>query len=266
MPESSNYPKVVATKHDHYAKIIFSNPSRRNAMTMVMWKELYEHICKLEADPDIRVIALTGDGQKAFVSGADISEFKILRQDAKKSAAYNQIVAQAENKLSECSKPTVALIDGYCIGGGMGIAMSCDIRIATPVSKFGIPAAKLGLGYPLSNIQRLVALVGMAKASEILFTGRLFDHEAALQIGLINHVIVSEELMSFSNLIINDIAHNAPLTIKAAKTAIMSTLPTTSSEDLKQISNAINACFDSQDYAEGCLAFMEKRDPIFNGN
>src|SRR5436309_6904795 len=208
---------MLAAKTGAIGRIVFNNPARHNAVSLDMWQAVAQIMDDFEADDAIRVIVLTGAGGKAFVSGADISEFKEKRADEEAAAAYAKISEAARVKLQETLKPTIAMIRGYCIGGGLATALACDIRIAAEGSKFGIPAAKLGLGYAYDGIKKLIDVVGPAYAREIFYTARQFSGEAALGTGLINRLVPEGELEGYVKNYCDTIAANAPLTIRAAK-------------------------------------------------
>src|SRR5882762_10151422 len=186
--------KMIAEKDGAVGRIIFNNPARHNAVSLDMWQAVARIMDDFEADPAVRVIVVTGAGGKAFVSGADISEFKEKRANEEAAAAYSKVSEAARLKLHETLKPTIAMIRGYCIGGGLATAITCDIRIAAEGSRFGIPAAKLGLGYAYDGVKKLVDLVGPAYAREIFYTARQFNTDEALRMGLINQVVASDDL------------------------------------------------------------------------
>jgi len=208
---------------------------------------------------------VTGAGGKAFVSGADISEFKEKRANEEAAAAYSKVSEAARLKLHETLKPTIAMIRGYCIGGGLATAIGCDIRIAAEGSRFGIPAAKLGLGYAYDGIKKLIDLVGPAHAREIFYTARQFTAEEALRMGLVNQVVPDGELETYVNNYCDMIATNAPLTVRSAKVNIREALKDEAARDLALCKRLVDECFASGDYAEGRTAFMEKRKPVFKG-
>ncbi len=218
-----------------------------------------------QADDEVRVVLLQGAGDKAFVSGADISEFDTKRGSAQQKASYAKVAAAANRWLVKLDKPLLAMIQGYCIGGGLATALSADVRFATPDSTFGIPAAKLGLGYEYEGLKRLTGLVGPSRAKDIMFSARFMDAEEALGMGLINRIcdkdLIRQEISDYAQLI----AGNAPLTIKAAKAAINEVMKDPDRRDLDAIDTMINDCFDSADYREGRVAFKEKRKPVFKG-
>ena len=222
-------------------------------------------LAALEADPDIRVIVLRGAGDKAFVSGADISQFEAERSNHEANQRYNESASAATRALERLTKPAIAMIRGFCMGGGMVIALSCDLRIASDDAKFAIPAAKLGLGYGYEGVQRLVEVVGPTLTSEILFTARQFPAAEALAMGLLNRVTSVDELEQVVREYANMISHAAPLTLRAAKLAIKQTLQDPQRRKLDEVRAAVAACFDSEDYAEGRRAFAEKRKPRFQG-
>lgn len=257
--------KMIAEKDGGIGRLIFNNPARHNAVSLEMWEGVAHIIDDFERDDAIRVIVVSGAGGRAFVSGADISEFKERRASEEAAAAYSRISEGARLRLQETLKPTIAMISGYCIGGGVGTALACDMRIAAEGSKFGIPAAKLGLGYAYDGIKKLVDLVGPAHAREIFFTARQFSAEEALQMGLVNRVVPAAELQAYVDEYCAMIAANAPLTVRAAKIAIREALKDESARDLPQCKRLVDECFASQDYAEGRTAFMEKRRPVFHG-
>ena len=245
--------------------IIFNNPARRNAVSLDMWSALATIVGRFASDPAVRVAVMAGAGDKAFVSGADISEFEKHRASADAEAEYNRISAAAQRALAGFDKPLVAMIQGYCIGGGLAVAMQADIRIASDDSQFGIPAARLGLGYGLSSVRSLVNLVGPAFAKEILFTARRFSSDEALRIGLVNRVVARADLETSVRDLAETIAGNAPLTVGAAKAAIDTALKDAGERDVAAIEARVRVCFDSDDYVEGRRAFMEKRVPAFHG-
>jgi len=206
---------------------------------------------------------MTGAGDKSFVSGADISEFDSKRGSAAKKESYGKIAASANRWLVKLDKPLIAMIQGFCIGGGPSTALSADIRFATPDSTFGIPAAKLGLGYEYDGLKRLTELVGSSRAKDIMFSARFMAADEAFQTGLVNRVCeIEDAVRDYAALI----TANAPLTVKAAKAAINEAVKDSERRDLESISTMINACFDSKDYKEGRVAFKEKRKPAFKGN
>lgn len=243
--------------------IVFDNQKRRNAMSLAMWTGLTDALDRFAADPQIRAVILRGAGDTAFVSGADISEFDAHRSDAAAAAQYSRATDGAWKALGAFDKPMIAMIQGFCFGGGVAIAMKADLRIAADNSLFAIPAARLGIAYPTHSVRDLVSLVGPAKAKEILFTGARFDAGAAHAIGLVNRVVPVGHLEAEVGALCAVIAENAPLTIRAAKETIDQIAR--DEADPAKVADRVRACFDSADYAEGRRAFMEKRRPVFTG-
>jgi enoyl-CoA hydratase/carnithine racemase len=260
-----NTDKMIAEKEGHIGWITFNNPERRNAVSLEMWEALGVIVSDFQQDDNIRVIVLKGAGDKAFVSGADISEFEEKRNSPASEEEYAKKSALGSGMLYQLDKPLIAMIQGFCIGGGLAIALSADIRFATDDSKFGIPAAKLGLGYGYSGIKTLSDLVGPSHAKDILFTARFMGAEEALRIGLINRIVSRDELESTVRDYARMIANNAPLTVKTAKAAVREAIKDPEDRDLARIAKMVDECFDSKDYAEGRSAFMEKRKPVFIG-
>ena len=242
----------------------FNNPARRNAVTLAMWSAIPEALAAFEADPEIRVIVLHGAGNQAFVAGADISEFETQRGTPEAIARYDAIGARATAALTTTTKPTIAMIRGFCIGGGVGIAVSCDLRIADDRARFGVPAARLGLGYGLAGVKQLMDLVGPAATKDIFFTARHLEAPEALAIGLVNRVVPTAELEAATRATCALIAANAPLTMHAVK-RMVADLNTPRGADTAEAARLVAACFASDDYAEGRRAFMEKRKPVFRG-
>jgi enoyl-CoA hydratase/carnithine racemase len=260
-----NTDKMLAEKEGHIGWITFNNPARRNAVSLEMWQALAVILTTFQQDADIRVVILKGAGDKSFVSGADISEFDTKRNSAAASEAYAKQSASAHSMLYELDKPLIAMIQGYCIGGGLAVALNADVRFATPDSTFGIPAAKLGLGYGFGAVKALADLVGPSCTKDILFSARFLDAEEALRIGLINKIVPRDELEETVRDYANGVGGNAPLTIKAVKASVQEWLRAPEKRDHEKINTLINRCFDSKDYAEGRRAFMEKRKPVFTG-
>ena len=257
--------KMIARKEGAIGWMIFNNPARRNALSIEMWRAVAEIIDSYRADDEVRVVVMAGAGDKAFVSGADISEFEKHRASAAAEEAYNRISAAAQGALGTLDKPLVAMIRGFCIGGGLAVALAADIRIASVDSVFAIPAARLGLGYGFEGLRKLTNLVGPAMAKEILFTARRFTAEEALRIGLVNRLVPGAALEETVRELAGIIAENAPLTIRAAKAAVGEALKDPGDRDIASIERMVRECFDSEDYAEGRRAFMDKRRPAFKG-
>jgi enoyl-CoA hydratase/carnithine racemase len=257
--------KILADVEDGIGWLTFNQPEKRNAMSMEMWQGVADAFESFQADPEVRVVVMRGAGGKAFVSGADISEFDANRANAEQKAHYNAVTSQGKHWLGNIEKPLVAMIQGFCIGGGLAVALNADIRIATEGSKFGIPAAKLGLGYDFPGLSTLARLVGPTVARDILFSARFLSADEALRVGLINRVVPEAELESEVRDYCALIAQNAPLTVKAAKAALKEWERDPDDRDLAKIDQLVNACFDSEDYKEGRRAFAEKRAPRFQG-
>lgn len=257
--------KMLAKIEDGIGWMTFNNPERRNAVSWEMWEGVRDIMTAFQADDSVRVAIMAGAGDKAFVSGADISEFAEKRNSAAAQEEYGRVSAEAHRALAKFDKPLIAKINGFCIGGGMAVALSADIRIASTPSQFAIPAARLGLGYGYDGLKTLSDLVGPAMAKEILFTARKLSSEEALRIGLINRLVATEELDAVALEYAQMIAQNAPLTIRTAKAAIDEAYREPAKRDLAAIENMVKGCFDSKDYNEGRTAFMEKRKPNFIG-
>lgn len=242
----------------------FNKPARRNAVSLDMWEAIPTILDRFESDPAVRVIVLKGAGEQAFVSGADISQFEKARSSVEGNALYDRVSGIATERLISCGKPTIAMVRGFCIGGGLAIAIGCDLRIATESARFGIPAARLGLGYGASGVKKLIDLVGPAFTKEIFFTARHFSAQEAQIMGLVNRVVADSALESDTRQYCATIADNAPMTMHALKRTV-GELVRGDKADLEACDRLVKACFESQDYVEGRRAFMEKRRPIFRG-
>ena len=257
--------KMLSRKEGPVGYMIFNNPERHNAVSLEMWDAASRIMDGFARDSEVRVVVITGAGGKAFVSGADISKFENERSNEEAIARYNAIVEKANNSLYEFPKPTIAMIRGYCIGGGLGLAVCCDLRIASDNSRFAVPAAKLGLGYSFPGIKRLADVVGPSFTKEIFYTARQFDAAEALAMGLVNRSVLAEELEAYVKNYADTIAGNAPLTVNAVKFIANETVKDESQRDLKHCAELVKRCFESKDYVEGRRAFMEKRKPAFTG-
>jgi enoyl-CoA hydratase/carnithine racemase len=257
--------KMLARKEGGVGTLIFNNPERHNAVSLEMWEAATGILAGFAADNNVRVVVLTGAGGKAFVSGADISKFESERSNQEAIERYNVTVEKANAAIYEFPKPTIAMIRGYCIGGGVGLALCCDLRICSDNSKFAVPAAKLGLGYGFTGIKKLVDLVGPSFAKEIFFTARQFTALEALQMGLVNRVLPDAEVEKYVRDYADTIGGNAPLTVNAVKYIVGQVLMDESRRDMKTCTALVAKCFASNDYIEGRKAFMEKRKPKFTG-
>ncbi|MEL6372333.1 MAG: enoyl-CoA hydratase [Pseudomonadota bacterium] len=255
--------KLLLAKSDGIATITFNNPERHNAVSLEVWQRMDMLLTELAQDPSLRVLIVTGAGGKAFVSGADISKFESERATADAVATYNATSAAAYEKLYHFPRPVIAKIHGYCIGGGCALAVCCDIRVCTDDAKFGIPAAKLGLGYGYAGIKKLSELVGPSRAMELFYTAARFDAAYAHDIGLVNRVVARDEIESHVDELARNIAGNAPMTIATVKAVVREIGKPEAARDLDKLDAMVKACFASQDYVEGRRAFMEKRPPQF---
>lgn len=257
--------KMIARKADGLGWLIFNNPQRHNAVSLEMWEAAIAIIADFRADPAVRVVIVRGAGEKSFVSGADISKFDDERAQEAAVQRYEEATEGAYSALRSIEKPTIAMINGYAIGGGANLAVCCDLRICSETAKFAIPAAKLGLGYGYNRIRRLLEVVRPSFAKEIFFTARQFDAEEARIMGLANRVVPQAELETYVTDYAAAIAANAPLTVTAIKQIVTEALKDEADRDLDKCAALVKACFDSEDYAEGRLAFAEKRKPVFKG-
>lgn len=256
-------PSVLAERDGHVLWVTLSNAQRRNALTVAMWRDLATVFSQANDDSSVQLVVVQGAGQTAFSAGADISEFGEKRQGGSE-ADYDRLTLATFGAILNCGKPTIALIRGFCFGGGVFVALSCDLRIAAEGASFAIPAAKLGLALNPRLLPLLLDAVGAATAKEIIFTGRRILHEEAREMGLVNRVHPADAFDQASRALVAEIAANAPLTLKAAKRAAMA-LTRRGLGDFSELDELMKACFQSSDYAEGRAAFMEKRKPRFEG-
>ncbi len=257
--------KMLSRKDGGVGIVTFNNPERLNAVSLDMWEATKRILDGFAADGDIRVVVLTGAGDKAFVSGADRSKFGSERANLEAARAYNAKSDAAYSSVAEFPKPTIAMIRGYCIGGGLGLATCCDLRICSDNSRFAVPAAKLGVGYGYAGLKRLVDVVGPSFAKEIFYTARQFDAREALAMGLVNRVLPAAELEAYVKTVTDMICVNAPLTIKAVKFTVGEIMKDESKRNVARTVELVEQCFASRDYTEGRNAFMEKRKPVFTG-
>lgn len=257
--------RMLAHVENGVGWITFNQPQKRNAVSYDMWLAIPQIVDAFSADDDVRVVVMKGAGDRAFVSGADISEFEDKRAAKDAIEKYDQATAAANAALKGLAKPLIAMIRGYCIGGGLGLAITADLRISAEDGQFAVPAAKLGLGYGYRGIKELSNVVGPSFAKEIFFTARRFNAEEAKVMGLVNRVVPAEGLEQAVRELAELIAGNAPLTVRAAKAAINEGTKDPADRDLDAIDAMVARCFASEDYVEGRRAFMEKRPPQFKG-
>jgi enoyl-CoA hydratase len=245
--------------------LVFDHAERRNAISLGMWQAIPPLAAELDADPAVRVVVLRGAGEDAFVSGADISEFERTRTGARAAQSYEDVGIAAFEAVAQVAKPVLAMIHGWCIGGGMALALSADLRYAADDAVLAIPAARLGLGYHVTGLDALVRLVGPSTAKEVLFTARRFAAPDALARGLVTEVVAKAKLEARVRAVAATIAENAPLTLRSAKRVIGELGRDGAERDREAMRRSILACFESEDYREGVRAFLEKRKPAFTG-
>ena len=257
--------KILSEVKDGIGWIIYNNPERRNAVSLSMAEKVTEVISDYSKNDDVRVVVVRGEGGKSFVAGQDISEFEELRSTPEGIERYERITNGMYDGVRHCPKPVIAMIEGYCMGGGMALACACDIRICSDNSIFGIPAGRLGIGYRPNFTRWVVETVGAPTAKEILFTARRYDAVEALKIGLVNRVTSADELTGYVKEYANSIAENAPISVRASKNIVNAVGNSPGEWDMEEMQELIDACSNSEDYLEGCRAFMEKRSPKFTG-
>jgi enoyl-CoA hydratase len=245
--------------------IVFDSPAKRNAINGAMWRGIAPAMARFDADPEVRCVAFRGAGNEAFSAGADISEFEKIRSQNSAVSEYDDLLDQVLHAIQDSRKASVAMIHGFCMGGGLEIALACDLRYCGAGAQFGIPAAKLGLAYNVEGHKRLLETVGHARAREIMFLGRRYKAPEALAMGLVNGVVPDEELEPHVDEILQTLAANAPLAIANSKTIIEEYVKAEGAPDPARMRASMQRCTESEDYKEGRRAFMEKRKPRFQG-
>ena len=259
-------PELIMHRDGPIGRVVFSNPEKYNALTQQMWAGLPGALEEFDADAAIRLIVLEGAGSKAFVSGADISQFESGRTDPAAQARYNAVVEAAYLAPVRCSKPVVAKIRGVCMGGGLGLAAACDLRFCTDDARFRMPAGRLGLGYNVVGVRRFLSVLGLQNTLDIFFSARIFDAAEALRMGFVSRVETPATFDAAVDAWCRSTAGNAPLTLRALKRTATELMRDPGDRDLVAAEAAIAACFTSDDYREGARAFMEKRAPDFRGH
>ena len=262
MPNQS----LLLQKEPPLAWITFNRPERRNAVSMEMWQALPGLVAQVAEDNDLRVLLIRGAGEEAFISGADISQFGQVRSDAASTVEYDRASGAALASLAALEKPVVAMIQGFCFGGGCSVAVMCDLRLCADDARFSIPAARLGIAYPIERgVERLVHVVGAANATEILLTARVYNAEEAYHMGLVNRILPKAELEAYTQVYALKLAENAPLSVAAHKFFVRESSKAATLRDMEKVRALTARCFNSDDYKEGVAAFMEKRKPRFQG-
>lgn len=264
-PPQGETKRVLVIKEGALGWLRIDNPRRLNAMSFSMWGDFLSGVQALQADSDVRVIIVAGHDGQAFSAGGDISEFDSLRSSGDGKNAYDMAGRAAMNALREVDKPTIALVQGYCLGGGLGIALQCDLRFAASTARLGIPAAKRGIAYSFEGVKQLVDLIGPANAKDILFTARQIDGPAASDMGLVNQTLPDKDVADFVRNLAERIGANAPLSVRASKKMVEMATTTDSGSEMDRCSDLEKACLESEDYAEATRAFMEKRPACFKG-
>jgi enoyl-CoA hydratase/carnithine racemase len=254
---------IHLTYDSHVAVVTIEDAERYNAMSLSMWNDLARAFKEIDQNPDVRAAIMRGAGERAFVSGANISEFETQRSSEAAVAHYNQSVIKAQEAITYCRIPVIAAVSGVCYGGGLGLALSCDLRYASPSAKFRMPAARLGLGYGYQGMKSIVQNLGPTAAAEAFYTAKVYVADEAAQIGIVNSV--QDDVFTYCAKVAQQIANNAPLTVQAAKQAMLCIADGDTSQ-ITRINQAVDACFKSRDYAEGRLAFAQKRLPQFTGH
>jgi enoyl-CoA hydratase/carnithine racemase len=258
-------PRLRAEIDGPVASLLIDNPAKRNALDLAMWQAIPPLMAAIEAHEEVRVIVIRGAGDLAFASGADIAEFETVRATAEGGRAYEEANERAFQAVSQSPLPVLAMIRGFCLGGGLGLAVSCDLRVAAEGAQFGIPAGRLGVGYPPAAMASVVAAVGPMAAKDLFFTARRIDAAEAARLGLLTRLVPEAVLEEETYSLARTIAANAPLTLRAAKRAIDAAAGLPGAPGHAELARLAGACFDSEDYREGRTAFLEKRAPRFTG-
>jgi enoyl-CoA hydratase len=257
--------KMIMRKDGAIGHMVFNNPEKHNAVSLEMWDAAEAILDDLQHDGDIRVVVLSGAGGRAFVSGADISRFETERGSEEAIRIYNERIKGVYGRIEAFPKPTIAMIDGYCLGGGLNLAVCCDLRFCSAKSRFGMPAARLALGYPFAAIRRLMAVAGPGAAKDLMFSARRIDAEEAFRIGLVQAVHPDGALEAAVTEYADQVARNAPLTVRAMKLIALEVAKDPAERNMDLCERLVSECFASEDYKEGRRAFMEKREPAFSG-
>ncbi len=264
-PSTPSSDRIRVSREGAVGVLSIDNPARRNALDLGMWTAIPRLVAELAGDDSVRVVVLRGAGTLAFAAGADISEFSTVRASAEGGRAYEAANLAAFDAVARCPKPVIAMIRGFCLGGGLGLALACDLRIAAQGAVFGIPAGRLGVGYPPAALAYAVGAIGPMRAKELFFTARRIDAAEADRLGLLTRLVPEDQLEQDTFAMANAIAGNAPLTLRAAKAGIDAAAHLPGAPSAAELQALAAACFDSEDYREGRNAFLEKRDPVFRG-